>query len=121
MGLYQNGLSFNLTSVLDDQARHIAYIIGELEQRGVAHTQPSREAEADWVAEIRRLALNNARYYEACTPGYYNNEGQVSANGGGLNNEAYGPGANAFNDLMATWRADGKLEGLELYLRSDSG
>jgi len=39
----------------------------------------------------------------------------VRAKGGGLNNEAYGPGANAFNDLMATWRADGNLEGLELY------
>ncbi|MDH3644524.1 MAG: NAD(P)/FAD-dependent oxidoreductase [Gammaproteobacteria bacterium] len=115
MGLYQNGLSFNLTSVLDDQAKHIAYIIDELKQRGVSHTQPSREAEADWVTEIRRQALNNARYYEACTPGYYNNEGQVSDKGGGLNNEAYGPGANAFNDLMATWRAEGDLDGLELY------
>ena len=114
MGLYQNGLSFNLTSVLDDQAQHIAYIIQELKRRRATSVQPSLQAEADWVAEIRRLALNNARYYEACTPGYYNNEGQVSAQGGGLNTEAYGLGANAFNDLMAAWRAEGDLQGLEL-------
>jgi len=114
MGLYQNGLSFNLTSVLDDQAQHIAYIINELIARGVRSAQPSAQAEMDWVAEIRRLALNNARYYEACTPGYYNNEGDVDPQGGGLNTEAYGLGANAFNDLMAQWRAQDDLQGLEL-------
>lgn len=117
MGLYQNGLSFNLTSVLDDQAQHIAYIIKEVMARGARCAQPAVEAEADWVAEIRRLALNNARYYEACTPGYYNNEGDVHPQGGGLNTEAYGLGANAFNDLMARWRAQGDLEGLELEIQ----
>ena len=48
-----------------------------------------------------------------CTPGYYNNEGQFGE-AGGLNTEAYGPGINAFNDLLAEWRAKGDLEGLEL-------
>jgi cyclohexanone monooxygenase len=51
---------------------------------------------------------------EDCTPGDYNNEGQLASRGGGLNGEAYAPGANAFNALLAQWRATGDLEGLEI-------
>jgi cyclohexanone monooxygenase len=114
MGLSQNGLSVNLTSMLDDQAQHIGYIIREVMARGARYSQPSAEAEAAWVAEIRRLAVSNVDYFEACTPGYYNNEGKISERGGGLNNESYAPGVNAFNALLARWREAGTLAGLEL-------
>jgi len=113
MGLSQNGLSVNLTSMLDDQAQHIAYIINEVKSRG-RHSQPSKEAEAAWVATIRRLAISNAAFFEACTPGYYNNEGHLERRSGGLNGEAYAPGVNAFNALLADWRTRGDLEGLEI-------
>ena len=114
MGLSQNGLSVNLTSMLDDQAQHIGYIIKQVMDRGARYSQPTAEAEAAWVAEIRRLAINNVAYFEECTPGYYNNEGKIAERGGGLNNESYSPGVNAFNALLARWREDGQLEGLEL-------
>jgi cyclohexanone monooxygenase len=115
MGLSQNGLSVNLTSMLDDQAQHIGYIIGEVMQRGARYSQPTEAAEAAWVGEIRRLAVNNRDFFEACTPGYYNNEGQLANRSGGLNNETYAPGANAFNALLAAWRKQGDLAGLELH------
>jgi cyclohexanone monooxygenase len=115
MGLSQNGLSVNLTSMLDDQAQHIGYIIGEVMKRGARYAQPTVDAESAWVAEIRRLAINNRDFFEACTPGYYNNEGQLANRSGGLNNETYAPGANAFNALLAAWRKQGDLEGLELH------
>jgi cyclohexanone monooxygenase len=113
MGLSQNGFSVNLTSMLDDQAQHIAYIINETNKHG-CYSQPTKEAEAAWVQTIRSLARINTDFFEACTPGYYNNEGQLAARGGGLNGEAYAPGANAFNTLLAEWRARGDLEGLEI-------
>jgi cyclohexanone monooxygenase len=115
MGFSQNGGSVNLTSMLDDQAQHIAYIVTETMKRGARYTQPTVEAEAAWVAEIRRLAVVAARFLEACTPGYYNNEGQFGrGTSAGLNGEAYAPGANAFNALIAKWRAKGDMEGLEI-------
>ena len=46
MGLSQNGLSVNLTSVLDDQAQHIGYIIKQVMERGARYSQPTAEAEA---------------------------------------------------------------------------
>jgi len=114
MGLSQNGLSVNLTSMLDDQAQHIGYIIKQVMDRGARYAQPSAAAEAAWVAEIRRLAVSNVAFFEECTPGYYNNEGKIAQRGGGLNNESYAPGVNAFNRLLAKWREDGVLDGLEL-------
>ncbi len=114
MGLSQNGFSVNLTSMLDDQAQHIGYIIKQVMERGARYAHPTVEAEAAWVAEIRRLAINAAAFFDACTPGYYNNEGHLVQRGGGLNGEAYSPGANAFNALLAKWREGGQLDGLEL-------
>jgi cyclohexanone monooxygenase len=115
MGLSQNGFSVNLTSMLDDQAQHIAYIIRQVMDRGARYAEPTVEGEAAWVAEIRRLAAVNTAFLESCTPGYYNNEGKLNdPNARGLNGEAYAPGVNAFNALLAQWRAQGDMEGLEL-------
>ena len=114
MGISQNGFSVNLTSMLDDQAQHIAYIINEVNARGARYCQPTEEGEADWVATIRKLAMGNDAFFEACTPGYYNNEGRVSERRGTLNGEAYAPGVNKFNALLAEWRESGELPGLEL-------
>ncbi len=113
LGLGQNGFSVNLTAMLDDQAQHVAYIISEVKARGARYSQPTVDGEAEWVATIRRLAVLNTSFFEACTPGYYNNEGKVGQRGG-LFTESYAPGTNAFNALLAQWRDTGEMAGLEL-------
>jgi cyclohexanone monooxygenase len=112
VGISQNGFSVNVTSVLDDQAKHITYIIKEALGRGATTVEPTQEAQEEWVATIRKLALTNRDFQESCTPGYYNNEGGRRT--GSLNGETYTPGINAFNKLIAEWRAQGDLKGLEL-------
>ena len=112
-GIGQTAASANLTSVLDDHAQHIGYVIKEVLERGASQVQPSQEAENGWVETIRSLALDNQAYLDACTPGYYNNEGHVTE-GGGLMGQGYAPGVNAFNRLLAKWRDGGDLEGLEM-------
>ena len=112
LGVGQNGLSVNMTSMFDDQARHIAYIIKEVRDRGAVTVEPTAEAEEAWVEIIRKLAITNRAFQEACTPGYYNNEGGERS--GGLNGQTYTPGINRFNALLAAWREQGDLEGLEL-------
>ena len=111
IGVNQNGLSVNMTAMFDDQAQHIAYILSELKRRGFTVAEVTAEAETAWIAEIRRLAVNNLAFQEACTPGYYNNEGQLAARGKGISSEVYAPGINAFNALLAAWRETGLLEG----------
>ncbi len=114
IGINQNGLSPNMTAMFDDQAAHISYIIDEVGKRGKTVAEVTEKAEDDWVAEIKRLQVFGTSFQEACTPGYYNNEGKPSSGGGGLGLEIYTPGINAFNALLKAWRDKGDLEGFEL-------
>ena len=114
IGINQNGLSPNMTAMFDDQAVHVSYIIDEVQRRGATTIEVDAEAEKAWVAEIVRLAGGgNAEFLEACTPGYYNREGQVGK-GVSMQNSPYAPGINAFNELLARWREAGTLEGMTL-------
>ncbi len=113
IGVGQNGLSVNMTAMFDDQARHIAYIIAEVTKRGAIAVEPTAEAEEAWVEVIRSVAILNRDFQNACTPGYYNNEGGERS--GGLNGQTYTPGINRFNKLLAEWREAGDLAGVELH------
>ena len=113
IGIGQNGLSVNMTAMFDDQARHVAYIIKQVKDRGAIAVEPTAEAEEAWVEVIRSVAILNRDFQNACTPGYYNNEGGERS--GGLNGQTYTPGINKFNALLAEWREKGDLEGLELH------
>ena len=110
MGLTQTGLSPNLTYMLDNQARHIAYIVDEINRRDIKAFEPEPEAEADWVATV--LAPNMMTDYLAqCTPGYYNNEGK-SGSGEGFFEGHYPDGAVNFFQMLSEWRDEGELSGL---------
>lgn len=111
IGINQNGLSPNFTGMFDDLARHIAYIIGQVQARGASTVEVTEEAEAAWVQEIIETT-NEGRnaFLEECTPGVFNGEGTQT----NLQNASYGPGINAYNQLIRAWRASGKLEGMEL-------
>ncbi|MBL6716606.1 MAG: NAD(P)/FAD-dependent oxidoreductase [Pseudomonadales bacterium] len=120
IGINQNGLSPNMTAMFDDQAVHVSYLIDEVQKRGATTIEVDADAEQAWVEEIIRLAGGgNAEFLEACTPGYYNREGQVGQ-GISMQNSPYAPGINAFNDLLATWREAGSLEGMTLKGEGDA-
>ena len=114
IGINQNGLSPNMTSMFDDQAVHVSYIVREVLERGAKTIEVTEDAEQAWVDEIIRLAGTGATaFLEECTPGYYNREGKVGK-GISMQNSPYAPGINAFNALLAQWREKGDLDGMEL-------
>ena len=112
IGINQNGLSPNMTSMFDDQAVHVSYIVREMLDRGAPTIEADAEAEQAWIDEIVRLAgSGSTAFLEECTPGYYNREGQVGK-GASMQNSPYAPGINAFNALLAAWRKAGDLDGM---------
>ena len=46
-------------------------------------SQP-QEGQAAWVSIIRSLAVMNIEFFDNCVPGYYNHEGSIATEGGGL-------------------------------------
>jgi cyclohexanone monooxygenase len=113
VGISQNAISINITAMLDDQTKHIAYIISQVMDRNAMTVQPSKDAEEAWVNVMRSMAGAAGSFQRDCTPGYYNNEG-VLGDGPPKNGGMYVLGINAFNKLLEEWRNKGDLEGLEL-------
>ncbi|WP_072801661.1 flavin-containing monooxygenase [Rhodococcoides yunnanense] len=111
IGFYQGGVSANVTSMFDDQATHIAYLIGEAQRRGIKALEVSAEAQdayGNWMAEN---AVDRSDFYAECTPGYYNNEGAKMVRGQSHIGEVYKGSINEFNDMLAQWRERGDLAG----------
>ena len=108
----QSGFSVNFPHMLDEQSKHLAYILAYAFEHDVRTVEASATAEDEWVRTIVELAQNNLGFLESCTPGYYNNEGKPAERSG--QNGFYGGGSIAFIKLLEQWRADGQLEGLEL-------
>jgi cation diffusion facilitator CzcD-associated flavoprotein CzcO len=113
MGTTQNALTANFPHLLEEQAQHIKEVIQQAKLREAWCFEPTVEAEAEWVATIRQKALNNRRFLESCTPGYYNNEGRPSETAQLFGGENYGGGPIDFFDLLRKWRADGEMKGLK--------
>jgi cation diffusion facilitator CzcD-associated flavoprotein CzcO len=110
MGANQSSITVNFPHLLDEQARHAAALIAEAALRQARLVEPTPEAEAAWVQTIKDTARLNVEFRQACTPGYYNGEGRVSANQG-LFDGLYGPGPVKFFRLIRDWRKGG-MEGL---------
>ena len=107
----QSGFTVNYPHMLNEQAKHVGYILATCSQRGIGRVEAAQDAEDAWVKTIIDSALQRAKFAEECTPGYYNNEGQPSALA--ARNGSYGKGPIAFVKLLEGWRAAGALEGLE--------
>jgi len=112
MTTQQSGQSANFQHMLDEQSRHIGHILGEVKARGARTLECSAEAEAQWVDTIVRLARTRHDFLAACTPGYYNNEGNPDART--ERNNQFWRGPMVFIRLLDEWRRTGTLPGLEL-------
>lgn len=108
----QSGFTVNFPHMLNEQSKHIAYIVKHALDHEVRVVEATPEAEEEWVQTIIRLSQFNVKFLEACTPGYYNNEGKPAARG--LQNGNYGAGPVAFVGVLEAWRAEGSLAGLAL-------
>ncbi|HEX3920319.1 MAG TPA: monooxygenase, partial [Caulobacteraceae bacterium] len=113
LGFTQTAITISVPQALNEQADHVAYMVSQARDRGVAALEPTAEAEDAYVQEVRSLARMGQRFYTECTPGYYNSEGQ-SGNRAGFFSDMYGAGPIRFFQLLAEWRADGRMEGLAL-------
>jgi cation diffusion facilitator CzcD-associated flavoprotein CzcO len=112
MSIAQSGFTVNFPYLIDLQAKHIAYLVGAALERGVTRLEASAEAEAAWVAAVIEKTSSTLEFSQSCTPGYYNSEGQPTE--ASRQNGFYMGGPTEFAEILERWRAEGRLEGLEL-------
>jgi len=112
MSIVQSGLTLSFPYMINEQAKHLAYIIARALDEGIATLEVSESAEKQWVESVLLASEDRAEFSEQCTPGYYNAEGQPSQQT--RQNFFYFGGPSEFVDTLEAWRADGGLQGLEL-------
>jgi cyclohexanone monooxygenase len=108
----QSGFTVNFPHMLNEQAKHLAYVIGHCLTSQARRLEASADAEQAWVETIKQLAVMREKFQAECTPGYYNNEGRPNPKA--VQNGFYGAGPIAFVKTLEDWRAAGNLEGLEI-------
>jgi len=110
LSITQSGFTVNFPYMLDQQARHIAYVIERALREDIRSLEASEAAEAEWVEAVVRFSDRTAEFAEQCTPGYYNNEGQPEK--ASRQNGFYFGGPTEFAEILEAWRADGGMKGL---------
>jgi len=94
--------------VVGTAANHIAHIVTEMNKRAAKGVEPTPEAEDARVKLVTSPTFMTA-YQDVCTPGYYNSEGKNEGQGFLAQ---YPDGAVKFYTMLASWRDEGKMEGL---------
>jgi cyclohexanone monooxygenase len=112
MSLLQSGVSINYMHIADAQTRYIARVIAHCLDNGIAEVEPSAEAEEAWVNRCVELSPARKAFLQACTPGYFNQEGQPRAEN--ELNMPFGGGPHEYLDLLAKAGAGGFVDYLEM-------
>jgi cation diffusion facilitator CzcD-associated flavoprotein CzcO len=110
VGYIQGGLNASVTEQFGKQGHHIAYIISEALRRDAKAVEPSQQAQDEYVKSFEALEIDLSEFQRQCPPSYFNNEGQDKPKWALF--RGYGPGWDAFQKLLADWRANGELSGL---------
>ena len=112
LGFTQGVVTVNVPHALNEQAKHIAYMIGEMKRQGAKTVAASEQGEADYLAEVQAHAHLGARFYAECTPGYYNGEGHPNEERGFFSH-MHNMGAMEFFAKLEAWRQAGDSAGIE--------
>jgi cation diffusion facilitator CzcD-associated flavoprotein CzcO len=112
MGPQQSAFTVNYPHMLDEQAQHIAYLIRHARDQGARSLEASEAGEEQWVQTIIAFSRMGREFLEACTPGYYNNEGNLSNLA--AQNSFFGGGSIMFFNMLKDWREKGDFAGLEI-------
>ena len=115
----QAGFTANYPHLLNEQARHLAYIVRRMLDVRAASIEVSVEAEQAWIEECIQTARQTGDFFENCTPGYYNNEGKPGERS--AQDGFYGGGSPQFFRILEAWRAQGSLPGMVVSAGREEG
>jgi cation diffusion facilitator CzcD-associated flavoprotein CzcO len=100
----------NVPHNLTDAAKTIAAVVTHMRDRGFDQVDVSTQAEEAWLEQLAPNPVMTS-FLAACTPGYYNNEGQGPSPHSLL--VGYAHGAPAYFRYIDQWRSSGDFKGLE--------
>jgi cyclohexanone monooxygenase len=111
LSIAQSGFTVNFPHMINEQAKHAAYVIARALEDDIASLEATEAAETEWVDAVVQFGDRTIEFAEQCTPGYYNNEGQPTA--ATRQSGFYFGGPLEFTEILEAWRNEGRMQGLE--------
>lgn len=105
-GAAQGTTAFNFTHTLAMQATHAVEIIARCLHEGIAAMEVTTDAEERWLATMAARHVDHTQFYEDCTPGFLNNEGDFK-NRPTYVGGTFGGGPLEYERIITAWRTDG--------------
>jgi cation diffusion facilitator CzcD-associated flavoprotein CzcO len=112
LSIAQSGFTVNFPYLLDVQSTHVAWLVAEALANEVDALEVSADAEAAWVNTVMQRSVGSADRAKACTPGYYNREGEYTAKT--RQGSFFFGGPTEYADTLRAWREARDFQGLEI-------
>jgi len=112
MGITQSGFTVNFMHMIDQEARHIAYVIDKALRDRIDVLEVTATAEAEWVQTVFDRGDKTIEFAMNCTPGYYNGEGKLSPTTR-QDGFFFGDTPMQFIEILEQWRAGGDMPGMD--------
>jgi cation diffusion facilitator CzcD-associated flavoprotein CzcO len=107
LGMIQAAVTYTYTFGADAHADHFAALIGDALDKDVTLVEASAEAEAEWVATVKRAGNPAVEFQKGCTPNYLNSEGNATSASAVIAGIYTGPPLEYF-DMIRAWRENGR-------------
>jgi cyclohexanone monooxygenase len=111
LGLSQNAYKLNFGYMLDRKARHAARMVAHARDNDIARFEAEQAAQDDWGATAKEAGMLRRAYFEGCTPGYYNGQGDIAK---GFFADTYDGSEIDFWNMIEQWWESGAFPGLAL-------
>jgi cation diffusion facilitator CzcD-associated flavoprotein CzcO len=108
----QSGFTVNFPYLLDVQATHVAWIISWALGNGIRLVEATAEAEQEWIDTVMARSAASIDRAKACTPGYYNREGQADAKT--RQGSFFFGGPTEYAAILRDWRESGRFDGMSI-------
>ena len=120
IGMTQGTASPNFVYVFEKLATQVAAAIKFAGDSGYQVMEATPEAVNGWVETVKGTHVATHAFLSKCTPGQYNNEGDLD-DPHAAPNRLYAGGAEAYFAILREWRESGKFEGLSFSRHTSQG
>ena len=119
ISLVQGGFGTNFSHLLSESAKHVAAIMEACIDQDIDVIEAEESAEEEWLSVLHRVGVGGARYFQACTPSFYNSE-QQRIDSRAARNLTYSGSLLDYIGHLERWRADPDFHGVRIERRDRS-
>jgi cation diffusion facilitator CzcD-associated flavoprotein CzcO len=114
ISLVQGGFGTNFSHLLSESAKHVAAIMEACLEQGIDRIEAEPAAEDEWLSVLHKVGFAGARYFQACTPSFYNSE-QAAIDERAARNLTYTGSLLDYVGYLERWRDAPDFTGVRLH------